>query len=479
MSWNYSPAWADQASTGYGCASGGSVGVAVDPVAPDAPAATRRPPTSRRPTRPSPTRPSTSLPPTDDSCAEPEPPAGIPTAAEAEASARELMASLGLDPAAFTFDVYADEWSASVSATEQVDGLPTGRNVSFGYGAEGALQWAGGQLNEPSAVGPYELVDLDAALARLNDPSGFYGGFGGPAVMERGVAVDSVGAVEAVDPPDSTIDDSTPVEQTIDGTVVPGEDSMGDMPEPEAVTVTLTDVKADLWWAWDADGSVWLLPAYTFTGDDGGTYTVPAVTDEFLIQPPVDTTLVDPTGRRARARADAARDGARCRRARSRHDWCRSRPCPIRSRCDTAFDTTQLDSAIGTSLAEFTKLAESLGASVRVSVIDGVDQAVDDGLQPDPGERQRHRRRRPRRHRGRDRRHRLTATPPHLAPMVRAITRSNREIAHTIRAWRCGREAGWRVAWAVACSTISPTASTGSSSASAARDASPRPTSTR
>jgi hypothetical protein len=61
------------------------------------------------------------------------------------------------------------------------------------------------------------------------------------------------------------------------------------MPEPEPIIVTLVDVQADVWWAWDVDGSVWLLPAYRFIDTDGGWHTVPAVADEFLIQvePPI------------------------------------------------------------------------------------------------------------------------------------------------------------------------------------------------
>jgi hypothetical protein len=55
---------------------------------------------------------------------------------------------------------------------------------------------------------------------------------------------------------------------------------------------TLIDVRPDLWWAWDDDGSVWLLPAYTFTDTENRVFTVPAVTDEFLIIP--EPTLVDP-----------------------------------------------------------------------------------------------------------------------------------------------------------------------------------------
>ena len=57
--------------------------------------------------------------------------------------------------------------------------------------------------------------------------------------------------------------------------------------DPEEITVTLVDVVADLWWATDVDENTWLVPAYRFIGDDGGWYTVPAVTDEYLIETPV------------------------------------------------------------------------------------------------------------------------------------------------------------------------------------------------
>jgi len=52
------------------------------------------------------------------------------------------------------------------------------------------------------------------------------------------------------------------------------------------VEVTLTGVEEDLTMVWATDGTVWLLPAYTFTTDDGGRYTVVAVDEAFLTTDP-------------------------------------------------------------------------------------------------------------------------------------------------------------------------------------------------
>lgn len=198
-----------------------------------------------------------------DDCPEIEPPTGVPTAAEAEQRATEILTALGVDLATVEFDTYADEWSASVTASSTADARTAINSWNFGFGGDGVLQWAGGSLAMPAAVGPYPLVDIETAFARLQDQS--WGGFmargGDIAVSEPAVAMPEVGE-PAVLP-------------------MPGDDSM---PEPETLTVTLVDVQADLWWAWDIDGTVWLLPAYRFIGDDGGWYTVPAVTDEYLIQ---------------------------------------------------------------------------------------------------------------------------------------------------------------------------------------------------
>jgi hypothetical protein len=54
---------------------------------------------------------------------------------------------------------------------------------------------------------------------------------------------------------------------------------------------------------WADDGTIWLLPGYTFQSTDGGIYSVLAVPDEFVQQAqpdllpldtlPVDTVVID------------------------------------------------------------------------------------------------------------------------------------------------------------------------------------------
>jgi hypothetical protein len=188
LSWNYSSAWArDPGSVGCVTAasppSAGTGDTAVDVTGDVAGDDTGAVP----------------MPTVVEECAEPTPPANVPTADEAQARTRELMAALGLDPAGFTFEPYADEWYANVSAVEQLGSLFTGRRVDVGFGAEGVMQYAGGQLAEPQPVGPYPLIGLDEAVERLRDQSGFYAG--GIATMD--MARTAVGGDVAVSSDDA------------------------------------------------------------------------------------------------------------------------------------------------------------------------------------------------------------------------------------------------------------------------------------
>jgi hypothetical protein len=285
LSWYYSPEWASTGSTSVGCAVEGSAG-AGDAAAPAVEPAVDAP-----------------------LCEVPKP-EGILTAEQAEARTRQLMIDVGLDPAGYVIEPYADEWYASATAQEQLEGGFTGRRFDAGFGADGELQSAGGQLAAPAKAGPYDLIDLDTAIARLGDQSGFWGGRGG------GIQIDIA---------EAPVSDAMPVDS------VPI--------EPQQVTVTLVDVQPDLWWVWDADGTVWLLPAYRFIGDDGGWYTVPAVSDDLLVvQAPPETTAVE--------------------------------PLPVEPEPDStvapAGTPAELEALVGLPLTDFTEQAEALGFTARV-----------------------------------------------------------------------------------------------------------------
>lgn len=261
-----------------------------------------------------------------EECPTPEPPVGVPSAEDAEARSRELLIALGEDPAAFLFETYSDEWGASVTAFQTIDGLRWPIAFGFSFGGEGVLQWANGLLVEPVATGPYPLIDLDAVLARLAEQNTMWG-FG----------------VAAVD--DATAEEAASSDVQVEP--APGDQAV-ETPDVEPVVATLVDVRADLWWAWDADNSVWLLPAYTFTDTEGMTFTVPAVTDEYMMV--VEPAVAEPLP--AEPENPAGEPG------------------------DPAADLADLATLVGVPLADFETVAAEHGYATRVARQDGVDLAL-------------------------------------------------------------------------------------------------------
>jgi hypothetical protein len=190
--------------------------------------------------------------------------------------AKELMASWGYDVASYQFDnTHADEWNATVSASLVLEGMKAPVTVSVGFGENGSITWASGSLAEPQRGADYPTVGAAKGLERLKDQPAMYGG---PRMMAAG----DVAASPAVGAPD----------------VAPCESGLATDCAPistEPVTVTMNTVKLDLTMVWDADNTVWLLPAYTFGSADGGTYTVMAVDDSFIKQPTPDVPVGEPT----------------------------------------------------------------------------------------------------------------------------------------------------------------------------------------
>jgi hypothetical protein len=243
-------------------------------------------------------------------CPEPQPPANVPTKAEAEAMARAVFASLGIDLGSYQLETYADEWGANVNAYLVLDGMRTSLSMSVGFGAEGAVTWAGGYLATPLRGDDYPRIGVEAAVQRLNDQSNWWmypmaaakssvdpasagvAASGGPAPLAVPPQPSDTGA--PIEP--APVDTSAPFEPLPPETILIDPGTIDTTP----IVVTLTDPAPSLEMMWADDGTIWLLPGYTFQSTDGGIYSVLAVPDEFIQQAqpdllPLDTVVVDTT----------------------------------------------------------------------------------------------------------------------------------------------------------------------------------------
>jgi hypothetical protein len=157
--------------------------------------------------------------------------------------------------------------------------------------------YANGVLADTERVADYPRIGTTAAFERLQQGGYWWGGgvgFADPAVVrsEETPAPDENlvgGDAVAETPPSEGSADETPVDA--------GEVAIDEIPidQGEPLIVTITGVEEELWMLWDADGTVWLVPGYAFTSDDGGRYSVPAIADEYLdIQEPVPAPEVVP-----------------------------------------------------------------------------------------------------------------------------------------------------------------------------------------
>jgi hypothetical protein len=217
---------------------------------------------------------------------EPQPPAGILSAAEAEARARALFESLGIDLSSYDIEPYADDWSASVTATLLLEGIRTNVTISAGYGAEGALTWVTGFLETPQRSADYDRIGVPAALERLNDQNSVWMGYGG-VIMDSARSGMAVGTAAPAPAPEPAVVPAVEPSTAIEPMPCAADTDCGSIPPPEPITITLTNARPSLEQLWAEDGTVWLLPGYAFDSTDGGIYTVIAVPDEYIeVTPP-------------------------------------------------------------------------------------------------------------------------------------------------------------------------------------------------
>ena len=204
----------------------------------------------------------------------PTPPAGVPTATEAEAKTRELLTAAGFDLNGYTFDVTADDWGAYVTARPSLgDGVaPYELSLSVGFGGGGVVNSASGSLATPVPAEPTELITPADGVARLNEQvSGWEDSpmareYDSEVVIESGAPAVENAAPMPVDPMPV---DPMPVEPTV---------------------VTFAEVSLGSMVVWPGEGDARIVPAYLFRTADGGEYSVEASLEATVYTNPDATT---------------------------------------------------------------------------------------------------------------------------------------------------------------------------------------------
>ena len=279
-------------------------------------------------------------------CAEPTAPENVPTKAEAEALFAKTVSALGVKSNDLILDSYADEWSASVTGYLKIDGVRSPLSWSIGYGADAAITWASGVFADVQDGASYPRIGTAAAIERLNSQQA--GNWGGPMVR-GGVAYDTAVASDV---------EAAVTTEPASSDVVAETYPVTDAPAPEIQEVSIVGVEEELVTLYGADGSIYLVPGYTFIAAEdeygyAGRYTVSALPDEYMqvtdavdavpaTDVPVPDTAVAPA-------VDPAVDP------------------------DMSVAQEVADSVLGMSEAEATKTAEAKGLSVRVGSRDGED----------------------------------------------------------------------------------------------------------
>ena len=358
--WSYSPAWDQSSMSSSGC-------VMVDPpIASDAPTTDAAAPT---------------IAPDGGVCAEPVAPENVPTKAEAEALFTTTVTALGINSNDLTLDSYADEWGANVTGYLKIDGVRSSLTWSIGYGADAAITWASGVLADVQSGASYPRIGTTAGLERLNSQQN--GTWGGPMVR-GGIAYDApmassagVASGSAVEVTPST---DVPIEATAATIPVPNSDVVAtdeivtdvpavDAPAPEIQEVSIVSVEEELVTLYGADGSIYLVPGYTFIAakdENGyaGRYTVSALPDEYMQV--TDAVDVAPMTEVPATAAPVPETGT----------GAAVEPIALITQADA-------DTLVGLSESDATKTVESKGWVVRIGSRDGENFPLTMDYRPD------------------------------------------------------------------------------------------------
>jgi len=249
----------------------------------------------------------------------------------------QYMKSLGDDTAELKVDAYADDWGASVTYNELIDGVPGLRYWIFTYGGEQELQYASGPLSDVVKGPSYPTVSVEEAFKRLSDARfGVY-----PAEYMR---ANSAAMAKSATSTDLAIGSpSTSSSQPV---------------EPKVMTFTLTGARRSVTGIYMEKYGNIMMPAYTFTNDEGDVVRVIAVEDKYLSFAPVAVPEPMPTDSVPTATEPV------------REDSVPGVEEPI------AISQSDADTLVGLSLEEATKVVGTRGWTLRVASVDGKENML-------------------------------------------------------------------------------------------------------
>ncbi len=294
-------------------------------------------------------------------CAEPVAPENVPTKTEAEELFATTVSALGMNVDDLIIDSYADEWGANVNGYVKIDGVRSSLTWSIGYGANAEISWASGALADVQDGASYPRIGTTAALERLNNQQS---DMWGDPMVRGGFAYDATAAIEPATSDVESAVTTEPSTSDVPSSDVPASDVVAetypvtDATAPEIQEVSIVGVEEELVTLYGADGSIYLVPGYTFIAAEdeygyAGRYTVSALPDEYMqVTDAVDAVPATDVPVPDTAVAPAVDPTV----------------AP-----DMSVAQEVADSVVGMSEAEATKTAEAKGLTVRVGSRDGED----------------------------------------------------------------------------------------------------------
>lgn len=174
----------------------------------------------------------------------PTPPENIPSQSEVEALTTNLLNDIGVNVDDVRIQAFADEWSAWSQAQLMLDDIASPISWYFSFGENSVMSSASGMILDIEKGDTYELADAATAVTRLGDYR-YYGGYG--VADARSASMESI----AIDP-------------------------------EEEVTIAITSVAMSYAWMFEENGNQDLMPAFTYSSDDGEVGTVVALSDDLF-----------------------------------------------------------------------------------------------------------------------------------------------------------------------------------------------------